>query len=207
VRLVKMMWMPCLIAVQLGVSAAWASEPLPAPKQYATHNYRITFSTPAGSSYCPLPKDWVGSDHGTTVFLDHPKTCGGAGYPSTGRGFFPASTPRIEVYYGYWVGTGEAKPPHCNVNGWVSLMGQRRAICLGRRDDMITEEIRARYGTDADSQVIVTLVTTLARRNRDLHALRVLTASMYSCATRFKDAAGKAYVVGTGRPCPAGGWF
>ena len=196
-----------LAAVQLVISVARADGPLPAPRRYVTPNYGLTFSTPAGSSYCPLPEGWVGSDHGTTVFLDRPEACGGAGYPSIDRGFSAALTPRIEVFYAHWMGEDEPAPPHCNVDGWAILMEQRRAICRRQRDGMITEDIRARYGAGGNNQVIVTLVTTQAKRERGIAALRALTATMRNCARRFKYSAGKSGVVGIGRPCPAGGCF
>jgi len=105
------------------------------------------------------------------------------------------------------MGEDEPKPPPCHVDGWTSLMGQRRAICLGHRNGMITEAVSARYAADLASQVTVTLVTVTARRERDLAAFNTLAASMQSCATHFKDAAGKAFVNGTGQACPADGWF
>jgi len=196
-----------LASLPLFMSAAWAAGPLPAPKQYVTPNYGLTFSTPAGSSFCPLPEGWVGSDHGTMLFLDRPQECGGAGYPSIDRGFSPDSTPRIEVYYAYWMDEDEPKSPHCKMDGWANLMGQRRAICVGKRGDLITEETEALYLASSASKVVVTLVTTPTRRERDLATFRALTASMHSCATEFKDVPGKTDVVGTGQACPPGGWF
>jgi hypothetical protein len=141
------------------------------------------------------------------VFLEPPKTCGGAGYTSIDIGFSPTSTPRIEVYYAYWMGEAEPKPPPCHVDGFAIVMGQRRAICFGHRDGMITEEVSARYSADLDSQVIVTLVTAPARRQHDLATFSALVASMRSCATKFTDAAGKVFVNGTGPACAPGGWF
>ncbi len=191
---------------RLFMSVAWANGPLPAPAQYTTHNYGLTFATPAGSTYCPLPQGWMGSDHGTVLFPVRPRACAGAGYPSSGRGFSPTSTPRIEVYYAYWMGEDEPKSPPCHVDGWTSLMGRRRAICLGHRDGMITEAVSARYSADLD-RVTVTLVTVPARRERDLAAFDSLTASVQSCATHFTGGAGKTVVSGTGQACPVGGWF
>lgn len=184
-----------LFALQLIASAALANGPQSTPRQYVTHNYGLTFLSPAGSSYCPLPQNWVGSDHGTTVFLEPPTDCGGAGYPSSARRFLPASAPRIEVYYGYWPGEDEPKALHCKIDGWVNLLASRRAICHGVRDGMLTEEITAKYGAHAESQVIITLVTTVARRERDLAVLESLAASMRSCATEPVDV------------CPPGNWF
>jgi len=86
-------------------------------------------------------------------------------------------------------------------------MGQRRAICLGHRDGMITEAVSARYSADLDRRVTVTLVTVAARRERDLATFDTLAASVQSCATHFTGGAGKTVVSGTGQACPVGGWF
>jgi hypothetical protein len=104
------------------------------------------------------------------------------------------------------MGEDEPKSPPCHVDGWTSLMGRRRAICLGHRDGMITEAVSARYSADLD-RVTVTLVTVPARRERDLAAFDSLTASVQSCATHFTGGAGKTVVSGTGQACPVGGWF
>ena len=74
---------------------------LVAPPVYVSPNYNLSFRSPPGAYYCPLPKGWVGSDHGTILFLQRPARCGGAGYPSSSRGFEPAGLSRIDVYYGY----------------------------------------------------------------------------------------------------------
>jgi len=196
-----------LIATQLFTSVAWAHGPLPAPSRYVTQNYGLTFKVPVGASYCPLPPGWVGSDHGTAILLERPRACDGAGYASIDRGFSLPSLPRIDIYYAYWLGDDEPKPPACDANVWTKLFGQRHAICLGQIDGIITEETRALYTFDGPVQVIVTLTTTSARRERDQTALRALTASMRSCKTRLTNAAGKHFVFGTGQACPVGGWF
>ena len=67
----------------------------PAIGDFTSVNYPMTFKAPASAFFCPLSPDWVGSDHGTTVFLARPKACYGAGYPSSSRGFEPGDFPRI----------------------------------------------------------------------------------------------------------------
>jgi hypothetical protein len=185
-------------------SVAWANGPLPTPSLYVTPNYGLTFNTPVGASYCPLPKSWVGSDHGTTLFLERPKECARGDYEQE---FSPPSVPRIDIYYAYWMGDDEPKPPACDADGSTTLFGQRHAICFGQINGMVTEEIRALYTFDGPVQVVITLTTTPPRRKQDLATLRALTASMRSCKAGATNATGKHFVFGTGQPCPAGSWF
>jgi len=198
-----MCWV-ALVAAQVCTSVAWASGPLPPPSRYVTQNYGLTFNIPAAASYCPLPQGWVGSDHGTTIFLERPKACDRGNIE---REFSPPSVPRIDIYYAYWMGDEEPKPPACDVDGWTTLFGQRHAICFGQTNGMVTEEISALYTFDGPVQVIVTLATTRPRLKQDLIALRALMASMRSCEVTTTNAAGKQFVFGTGQPCPAGAWF
>jgi hypothetical protein len=136
--------------------------------------------------------------------LERPKACDLGDYE---RQFSPPSVPRIEVYYAYWMGDEEPKPPACDADGWTRLFGQRHAICFGQINGLVTEEIRALYTFDSPVQVIVTLTTTPKRQKQDLIALRALAASMRSCKAGATNAAGKHFVFGTGQPCPAGSWF
>src|SRR5687767_6170802 len=109
-------------------AATDGSEPQPAPRQYMTGMYGLTFAVPDGATYCPLPEDWIGSDHGTTIFLERPGACGGSGYPSSSRDF--ASDPaRISLFYAYWMGEDEPPPPPCKGVGSISFLGEARPIC------------------------------------------------------------------------------
>jgi hypothetical protein len=83
-------WFPCAVAALLIGSFAYgetlSAHPLPVPALYVTKNYGLMVRVPPRRTYCPLPADWVGSDHGTTVFLVPPADCAAtAGYPSTAR--------------------------------------------------------------------------------------------------------------------------
>jgi hypothetical protein len=184
------------------VTAAALAGPLPVPSVYVTRNYALTFTPPKAATYCPLPEDWVGSDHGTTLFLTPPERCGGAGYPSSGRDFSP-NVPRIEVYYGYWF-EGDMDPPPCpQTVGAAKLIGKSRPLC--RADGQVS--LSAIYKVDGPAQVILTLVTTPERLDADLATLRELAVTVRPCRAAYPMAGGKPLVTGTGRLCPAGKWF
>ena len=175
--------------------------PKRAPPVYATHNYALTFLSPAGSSYCPLSERWSGSDHGTILFLRPPRRCGGSGFPSSSRGFEPADTPRIEVYYGYqnddssWV-------RECHGLRRIRFVDQRRSLCRSAKDHMIVLEVRASYQADELAEVSLRLVTTADRVARDMAALDQLASSLRPC--RVSDATP---ALGSGAECPKVGWF
>jgi hypothetical protein len=171
-----------------------ARSPRPAPKVYATSNYGLTFRSPPNLTYCPLPDGWVGSDHGTTLFMRPPRSCGDAGYPSSARQFAPSDTPRIEVYYEYAV-QGWRPDATCGNAGWVRLLGKQRPLCLGREGRMLSLEAWAPYDPGAPAQVSVRLVTTRARLGRDVKTLRTLATSLHACNTS------------AAAPCPNAPWF
>ncbi len=188
-------------------SASQAAAPLRAPAIFVTENYALTFRAPPGSTYCPLPEDFTGSDHGTIVFLEPPQTCGGAGYPSIARGFAPESTPRINVYYGYWLGEEISPRRPCNQFGRVHFMGKARPLCTVTRGGLPGVEVSARYKADGPAQAIVTLVTTKARFQRDLNAFKFLAGTAHPCVAEWNDRSGRSFAMGTGDPCPAEGKF
>jgi len=164
-------------------SAADPDKPRPpatAPATYSTENYDITFAVPPGASYCPLPINWVGSDHGTVLFLARPSGCYGAGYPASDRGYEPPTVPRIEVYYGYSV--EEYVPPPCHGIGHVHLLGRRSALCLlGRNHGLLAIEARATYESDEPCDFGLTLEMTPARLKADLATLATMAASVRTC--------------------------
>jgi hypothetical protein len=177
-----------------------------APHLFATADYGLTFSVPAGASYGPLPRDWVGSDHGTIVFLEAPRHCGGAGYPSSGREFGPGRAARIEVFYAYdALDDGGPKPERCTRAGTVRFLGRTRSICRSREKGLIVETVQGRYQADQPAFAILTLVTRPRRLSRDHALLRRLAASTRPCSAEwFKDKDRKdRFVVGTGARCPA----
>ncbi len=188
------------------VMAAALAGPLPAPPVYVTENYTLTFRPPAGVTYCPLPKGWVGSDHGTVLFLVPPERCGGAGYPSNGREFSP-NVPRIEVFYGYW-DADDMTPPACpQPIGATVLMGQDRPLCRAKADGMETVSVRAEYSNDSPAAVTFTLATTPERFDKDLEILRDMVASARTCQASIPVLDRPPLIWESGKPCPSGRWF
>lgn len=191
----------------LGLAAAISTSrppgifpPKPAPPVYASGNYALTFRASPTLTYCPLPDGWVGSDHGTTLFLVPPHECGGAGYASSSRAFSPSSTPRIEVYYGYAFDDERARP--CKAAGRLRFLGQTRPLCRDRDGDMITMEARGSYQADEPAEASVRLVTSPRRLSIDMKALISLAKSLHPC--RVPDATPP---LGTGAACPQAAWY
>jgi hypothetical protein len=179
------------------------THPQNAPRAFATGQYGLTFRTPPKSTYCPLPSDWTGSDHGTTVFLTPPQHCGGAGFPSSSRGFSP-DVPRIEIYYQYWMGEDfEAPRPRCHAVGQAWLFGQRRPLCRDSDSRMVSVDIYSRYRADVDAEVHITLITEPGRMDSDTQSLLSLSKSMRTCSSVWSDSrTKKTFVVGSGPLCP-----
>lgn len=188
------------------LAAAAAIAPLPAPSVFVTSNYGLTFRTPPHAFHCPLSKDWVGSDHGTVVFLERPTACFGAGYPSSSRGYAPEDLPRVDVFYAYW--SEDLTAPPCSRAGQVRLMGRLRPVCRERIGKLVRLSSTARYKADIAAEATVSLVTTPARLDYDLAAFRIVAASMAACRADWKDDRGRPFTIGTGPPCPPNGrWF
>lgn len=187
--------------------AAPARRPFPAPAQFLTGLHALTFHSPAGSTYCPLPSDWVGADHGTTLFLTPPARCGGAGFASSSRGWDGAAA-RIDVYYGYWMGEDISEPPPCDRFGSIRLLGKDRPLCR-EKDKAVTLSVSARFTGESDSEIALTLVTTPKRLIADLATFRAMAASVRTCSgvSHSYDhkgrESGKPYRFGRGAPCPA----
>jgi hypothetical protein len=176
-------------------------QPRQAPPVYATHNYALTFHSPPSATYCPLPDGWVGSDHGTTLFLVPPNHCGGAGYPSTSRGFSPPDIPRIEVFYSFAIDDSPSAPK-CHPNGSIQFVGAVRVLCQGREGRLTTLAVSARYDAGEPAGASLRLVTTPRRLAADRRVLERLALSFRPC--RVLDASPR---FGTGAPCPDAPWF
>ncbi len=189
----------------LAMAAAMAPPPALAPPVFVSSNYALTFRPPPGAFYCPLPADWVGSDHGTTLLLTQPTTCGAAGYPSSGRAFTPENTPRIEVYYGYWDADDAPAPDPCRQVGTVALLGGDQSLCRTDAEGFVVVKVTAHYEADVPAELDLTLVTTPARLARDLAAFRAMAGTARACAAAWKDDKGRPFTLGRGAPCPADG--
>jgi hypothetical protein len=186
------------------------AKPLPAKGDYATGIYGLTFKAPQHALYCPLPDDWTGSDHGTVVFLESPRACYGAGYPSSGRGFEPADVPRIEIYYGYDLGEDEAKPPPCKVAGTATLFGKKANLCRDNWRGLVTLAVSGRYTADQPAEFVATLVVEPVDQQRYLPLFTTLVASVRTCSEKWTDGGldkKKTFVIGQGPPCPRTKWF
>jgi hypothetical protein len=194
------------------------TKPLPVPPAFATGEYGLTFRTPPGAIYCPLPADWEGSDHGTTIFLSPPRSCGGAGFPSSARGFEPDNTPRIDVYYQYWMGEDEPKPPPCHSAGRAQLFSKNVALCREDHDGMATLTVQGLYdggpGGPPDVRMTDEVVITLVAAPRDIarytDTLVTLAASVRPCSELWytSESKKKSFVVGSGPRCPKDAtWF
>lgn len=190
-----------MVLLLCGGTAA-AGSPRPAPRIYVTPNYALTFRAPARSTYCPLAPDWVGSDHGTTIFLSPPAACGTSnGYASSGRVYTPETTPRIDVYYGYW--TEEAPPERCDSPaGRVRFLGRSRFVCQTRSGGLIADKVYGRYEADSPAEAYLTLVTTKDRYKQDFAAFVAMAGSLRPCRVRQRMD-GKTVSFGVGARCPA----
>lgn len=183
-----------------------AGEAQPARGIFVTENYTLTFHVPRGLTFCPLPKDFVGSDHGTVLFLTKPQNCGGAGYPSSDRVFSP-DPPRIQVFYAYWMGEDEPPKPACASIGRVRFLGTRHNLCQSREGGKLRISIAGRYDADIAAEAQFALVTTPRRLRSDLATFKAILASTQTCVATIHLDNGKTESYGHGAACPAEGKF
>lgn len=181
-----------VLGALLAGGSAWAAKPLPTPSLYISIDKGLSFRTPTTSTYCPLPKDWIGSDHGTTVFLTPPKICGGVGYPSSGRGFSPDTTPRINVYYGWWLDDFPPEPP-CKAQAKAQLFGRQQSVCRVDGGNMKAVQVYSRYQAEGSepAEVYFTLVTTPKRYAADMKVFRAMLLSVKRCKASGCPATGE----------------
>lgn len=192
-----------------GVSPASDSTvaPLAAPAEFSSSQYGLTFHTPVASTYCPLPTEWVGSDHGTTVFLESPTHCGGAGYPSTSRAFEPDDVARIDLFYSYRSGDDELPAPPCQRVDTLIFLGAQADVCEERRGALVSRSVIARYSADVPAQAILTLTTREERLTADMATFRRTAATFRTCSSVLRGPKGR-FTIGVGAPCPkASFWF
>ena len=190
-----------------------AIQPKPASGDYTSSEYTVTFKAPPHAFFCPLPEGWVGSDHGTVLFLKRPDTCSGAGFPSSGRGFEPRDLPRIEVYYGFYSSDDPAKAePPCRDLGNVNLVGHRVSLCREDKDGLAVVTAHTVYRGDSASEIQMTLVTSPADAERYLASFKAVLASVHTCRDTWTtyDKKGrklKSETTGHGPQCPPGQWY
>jgi len=172
---------------------------------FSSVNYAITFTAPARTSFCPIPDDWEGTDHGTLIFLEPPRFCEGVGYPSSSRGFEP-NVPRFEVYYGNAPEEYETDPPKCLRVGSLKLLGAARALCRSPDRNRLVLWSRTTYPAISMAEIVLTLVTTPGRLARDLSRFRKFAATVRTCKQFDARLKGKATRWGVGARCPKGDW-
>ena len=194
----------CLLAFCLAVHAQAATKPRPAHGRFSTNNYTLTFRAPPGLTYCPVPANWTGSDHGTILFLIPPRRCTGVGYPASDRGAEPAGLPHIEVYYGHR-DLADAPLPPCRAVGSISLLGQPRPLCAGHAKGLILRTVSALYSNDTTNEVSLTLVTTRQRLTKDIALFSHLVRSVGMCTSDMALPGGKRF--GSGPPCGRGDFY
>jgi hypothetical protein len=202
-----------MLAVVIALSDASTSKPVPpqrTPPIFSTEIKGLTFHSPPGSTYCPLPDAWEGSDHGTVLFLSPPSSCYGAGYPSSARGFEPEKTPRIEVYYDYWMGDDAETPPPCHKMGVAWLFSKPVPLCRNMDHGMVVVSVWSRYMADIAAEVSLTLVTTPQREASDIKAFVAMVDTVRTCSAEWSDSdktkKKKTFVIGIGPRC-AGSYF
>jgi hypothetical protein len=200
-----------------------AGQPQPTPSLYVTENHGLMARFPPGLTYCPLPKDWVGSDHGTEVYLVPPVACGlSTAYQSSDRS--PESrVPTIGLYYAFNVAEIEHKPgqfspprsarevlsmhctePHTRAPAGIRLFGVPAAGCLIEHGRSVEVRVAGVYSyasaTDGlpDHILLVSLMTTKDRLGDDLGVFKVVVGSIHVCIPYgATDATGQ-------RRCPRG---
>lgn len=177
-----------LCVALLAACATTPPGPRPTPPMFMSLDKNITFQAPPGSTYCPLPRGWVGSDHGTVIFLAPPQSCVGAGYASIARTWTGSEVPAISVYYGYDVVDPDDResPEPCHEIGRAPLLGAERPLCRSQNIDGISVRAEVAYpatGAEEDipADVAFMLQTTPERLDQDLAAFVALLASVATC--------------------------
>ena len=193
------MWQAALALFALAEAAtAPASRPIPAPALYVTHNQGLRIVIPSGLTYCPLPPDWVGSDHGVELYLTPPSGCGDAGYQSSDRDA-GSQTPSIAIYYEFNTDDYVDRRP-CAAPVALRLFGRPARACRRRQAGWITVEAHANYAIGQEPHdLVLTLRTTAARYVHDVARFRSLAKGVSACRPEWGDSRQPA--------CPKSQWF
>lgn len=198
-------------------------QPQPVPRVYVTENHGLMATFPPGLTYCPLPRDWVGSDHGTAVYLVPPTGCGASdAYASSSRA--PESlVPTIGLFYEYNVveishKSGQFSPPrtpsealkiycsepHTRAPSGITLLGVPAVGCLIEHGRSVEVSVVALYSVEnetpgpADHVLIVSLTTTRDRLSDDLRVLNEISQDISVCTPDWaRGTKGRS-------PCPRG---
>lgn len=195
-------WQAALALFALtGAGAPAASHrvpPLPAPPLYVTHNHGLAITIPRGLTYCPLPDDWVGSDHGVELYLVPPLSCGRAGLPSSDRDAAP-ERPAFEIFYE--INTSDyVDSRYCHATVAVRVFEREVQACRRRDGEWITVEAGAGYTVDHERHdLVLTLRTTKSRYAADLFRFRAFAIGVRTCRPEWAG--------GRQPACPKTQWF
>src|SRR5580692_1775741 len=139
----------------------------PAPALFVSQQYGLVADIPRGLTYCPLPTDRSGSDHGTQIYLVPPDRCGEPrGYSSSVRR--PASfVPSIEIFYSQNVAhfhreDRQDSPPesnaelaeqmcgdlHAPLSRGIVLLGMPAAGCRADENGIVTLQAMVIYANE-----------------------------------------------------------
>jgi len=198
-----------MVFAALTLAAAVATaKPIAAPPVFVSSIHAATFEAPPGTWICQLASDWVGSDHGTVVFLVPPTACEGTGYPSTARGITdPGPVPNVEIFYAYEMPDIHA-PKMCRRVARLMLLGKLHPVCREVTNGTIMLSTRATFLGDEKMELHLDLTTTPARLGGDLAVFRTIAASFRGCRSLWPaDGTIKAQWVGAGRKCPRNGRY
>jgi hypothetical protein len=192
-------------ALLAGAQSPPPTPPLPAPAVFVSGEHGLTFRSPPGASYCPLPDDFSGSDHGTDLLL-YGGLCTEPGFPSVGRFVATKGVAAIMIYYGYDPTAGDDEPrspPPCRKVAVIRLMDADRPVCRKRYEGRIYYSVEAKYVIVGSREVSLSLITTPARLAADLETLRALAATVSACRSDWMvdDK------VGSGPICPKDGVY
>jgi hypothetical protein len=194
------------VALALLPARAADHAPQPAPPLFVTQDYGLIAHIPPGLTYCPLPTDWSGSNHGTQVYLVPPDQCGEArAYASSTRN--PTSfVPTTSIFYGWNVADirrtdRDDSPPETNTElaeqmcgdvyaplpPGIVLLGTPAAGCRADQDGVATIQAMVLYAhpdspaNKPDAMLIVSLETTPDRLSADLVIFTRIAAGVRVC--------------------------
>jgi hypothetical protein len=188
-----------------------------APKLYVSQKFGLVVNVPPGLSFCPLPRNWYGSEEGTVLFLEPPVAGLASGQSSAMRpvdGFVPSITVRYfvnrsrEDHYDGTIprpGTSEefarqfCQGPFASQD--LKLFKESAFTCRSALPgDKVQIVLMAVYDS-AQKDVVVTLLTTADRLTADKKILASLASGIATCqASSSTERRGAA-------ACPRANWW
>jgi len=177
--------------------------PRPAPKTYVSRRFGLMMNVLPGLSYCPLSKNWSGTEEGTVIFLEPPAGCLDIQSSSIVRpitGFVPSVTihyranrERYDNFDGAIPKAPSSKelarqfcpkpihPPE------IKLFGEPAFAC---RSDQMGDKVRivffALYGAEHNI-LTLSLLTTQERLDAGMQVLAKTASSISVCSAGKKS--------------------